>query len=183
MNFDVQWNAWQPVMFHWVGLLHLIWKIGYPDKFFIFFSPSGKEHHTTSWKVTGSIPDGFIGIFHWLNPSSHTMALGSTQPLTEMSTRSISWGGGGKGSRCIGLTTLPPSCAERLEIWEPWPPGTLRAYSGKYQDGIIQGHYIIWQLFWLFQTILHASRQCSFHCCSSVLWVRVGMLWSVWWSE
>ena len=34
------------------------------------------------------------------------MALGSTQPLTEMST----WGvwGGGKDSRCVGLTTLPP---------------------------------------------------------------------------
>ena len=26
------------------------------------------------------------------NPSDHTMALGSTQPLTEMSTSSISWG-------------------------------------------------------------------------------------------
>jgi len=36
------------------------------------------------------------------------MALGSTQPLTEMSTRSISWG---KGDRCVRLTTLPPSCA------------------------------------------------------------------------
>jgi hypothetical protein len=27
-----------------------------------------------------------------INPSDRTMALGSTQPLTEMSTRSISWG-------------------------------------------------------------------------------------------
>jgi len=36
------------------------------------------------------------------------MVLGSTQPLTEMSTRSISWG---KGGRCVRLTTLPPSCA------------------------------------------------------------------------
>jgi len=31
-------------------------------------------------------------IFHWHNPSDRTMALRSTQPLTEMSTRSISWG-------------------------------------------------------------------------------------------
>jgi len=46
----------------------------------------------TNRKVTGSIPDGVNVIFHWHNPSDRTMALGSTQPLTEMSTRSISWG-------------------------------------------------------------------------------------------
>jgi len=39
-----------------------------------------------------SIPDGVTGIYHRHNPSDHTMALGSTQPLTEMSTRNISWG-------------------------------------------------------------------------------------------
>ena len=38
------------------------------------------------------IQDGVIGIFHWHNPSDRTMALESTQPLIEMSTRSISWG-------------------------------------------------------------------------------------------
>jgi len=38
-----------------------------------------------SRKVTGSIADGVIGILHWHNPSGHTMALGLTQPLTEMS--------------------------------------------------------------------------------------------------
>ena len=32
----------------------------------------------------------------------------------------------GKGGRCVGLTTLPPSCADCLEIWEPQPAGTLR---------------------------------------------------------
>ena len=46
----------------------------------------------TNRKVADSIPDGVIGIFHWHNPSDRTMALGSTQPLTEMSTSSISWG-------------------------------------------------------------------------------------------
>ena len=49
------------------------------------------RHCATSWKVAGAIPDGVIGIFHWHNPSGRTMALGSTQPLTEMSTRNISW--------------------------------------------------------------------------------------------
>jgi len=33
-----------------------------------------------------------IGIFHRHKPSGHTMALGLTQPLTEMSSRNISWG-------------------------------------------------------------------------------------------
>ena len=55
------------------------------------------------------------------------MALGSNQPLTKMSTRNISQGG--KCGLCVGLTTLPPSCVECLEIWEPHPPGTLRALS------------------------------------------------------
>ena len=46
----------------------------------------------TNRKVAGSIPDGVIGIFHLRNPSDRTMALGSIQPPTEMSTRRISWG-------------------------------------------------------------------------------------------
>ena len=29
---------------------------------------------------------------------------------------------GDKGGRCLGLTTLPPSCADCLEIWEPSGP-------------------------------------------------------------
>jgi len=34
------------------------------------------------------------------------MILGSTQSLTEMSTREVSWGGG-EGGRCVGLTNHP----------------------------------------------------------------------------
>ena len=41
---------------------------------------------------TDSIPDGVTEIFHWHNPSGRTMALVSTQPLTEMSTGNIPWG-------------------------------------------------------------------------------------------
>jgi hypothetical protein len=39
----------------------------------------------------GSIPDGVNGIFHWINSSSHTKALGSTQPPAEMGIMNISW--------------------------------------------------------------------------------------------
>ena len=54
------------------------------------------------------------------------MVLGLTQPVTEMSTRNISWGVKG---RCVVLTNLESSCADCLEIWEPQPPGTPRALS------------------------------------------------------
>ena len=39
----------------------------------------------------------------------------------------------GKGGRCVGLTNLPPSCADCLEIWEPnllEPPGLVQACNG-----------------------------------------------------
>jgi hypothetical protein len=49
-------------------------------------------HYATSWKVMGSNPNEVIGFFDWPNPSSRTMALGSTQPLTEMSTRNLPGG-------------------------------------------------------------------------------------------
>ena len=52
----------------------------------------------TSPNVAGSIPDGVIAIFHRHNPSHRTMALVSTQPLTEMGTRDISWGVKGAGA-------------------------------------------------------------------------------------
>jgi hypothetical protein len=44
------------------------------------------------WYHAGLIPDGVIGIVHSHNTSGRTMALGLTQPPTEMSTRNISWG-------------------------------------------------------------------------------------------
>jgi hypothetical protein len=86
------------------------------------------RHCTTSRKVACSIPDVVKGIFHWHNSSGRTMALGLTQPLTEMSTRNVSCG------RCVGLTTLASSCADCLEIWEPQLPRTLRACPGRYRD-------------------------------------------------
>ena len=39
---------------------------------------------------------------------------------------------GSKGGWCVGLTTLPPSCAVRLGIWES--PGTLMACPGLYRN-------------------------------------------------
>ena len=39
-----------------------------------------------------------------------------------------------KGGRCVEVTTLPTSCADCRGIWEPQPPGTLRACPGLYRD-------------------------------------------------
>ena len=78
-----------------------------------------------SRKFAVSIPGGVIGIFHWHNP-------GSTHPLTEVSIRNISLVG--KGGRCLGLTTLPPSCSDCLEIWEPQPTGNITACPDLHRD-------------------------------------------------
>jgi hypothetical protein len=42
----------------------------------------------------GSIPEEFITFFNLPNPSSRNTALGSTQPLTEMSTSNLPVGKG-----------------------------------------------------------------------------------------
>jgi hypothetical protein len=80
-------------------------------------------HCATSVKVAGSIPDGDIGIFYWHNTSERTMALrvDSSSNTNEYQRYFL----GGKGDRCVGLTTLPPLCADWLNIlgastsWSP----------------------------------------------------------------
>jgi hypothetical protein len=47
-------------------------------------------YYATRWKVEGSFPDEVIGFFIWPNPSNRTLALKSTQALTEMSTTDLS---------------------------------------------------------------------------------------------
>jgi hypothetical protein len=55
----------------------------------------------------GLIPDEVIGFFILHNLSSHTMALGSTQPLTEMSTRNLP---GDKGWWACKADSLTATC-------------------------------------------------------------------------
>ena len=67
-----------------------------------------------------------------LNPSDRTMALGSTQPLTEMSARNIS---GGKGGQCVMLTTYhyPVPLSPNLGTLTSWNPlGHSRPVTGLY---------------------------------------------------
>ena len=59
------------------------------------------------------------------------MALGSAQPLIGMSIRDISWGG---LTRPVRRADKLLSCTDCLQIWEPQPPGTLRACSRPVQE-------------------------------------------------
>jgi hypothetical protein len=67
------------------------------------------RHYATRRNVADSIPGEVTGFFSWPNPSSRIMALGSTQPLTEMSTRNLP---GGKGRPARKADNLAAICEE-----------------------------------------------------------------------
>jgi hypothetical protein len=54
----------------------------------------------------GSIPDEVTALFNQSNPSSCTMALGSNQPLTEMSTRNFKGDKGRLARKVDNLTAI-----------------------------------------------------------------------------
>jgi hypothetical protein len=57
-------------------------------------NPDSRRTLVQLYAYAGSIPDEVIGFFNLRNPPSRTMALVSTQPLTEMSTRNLHGGTG-----------------------------------------------------------------------------------------
>jgi hypothetical protein len=77
-----------------------------------------------------------LDFFNLPNPSSRTMALGLTWPLTEMSTRNFSWGGGEKwlAHKVDNLTT---TCELIIQVmWEPRHPTTLWSFTSCYRDSL-----------------------------------------------
>ena len=84
-----------------------------------------------SRKVASLIPHDVIAIFHWHNPSGRTLALGVDTVSNRNEYQYWIWG---KDGRWLWLITLPPSCADCLEVWEPQPPGILRACPGLYRN-------------------------------------------------
>jgi hypothetical protein len=93
--------------FELIPILYMVWydTIRYMIRYAV---AQWVRHCATNRKVAGSIPDCVIGIFYWHNPSGRVPGIFS----------------GGKGSPCVGLTTLPPSCADCLNLgastsWNP----------------------------------------------------------------
>jgi hypothetical protein len=68
------------------------------------------------------IPDE-VNFFNLPNPSSRTMTLGSTHPLTEMSTKNIPGGEGRPGRNADNLTAICETIVYKM--WEPQHLTTL----------------------------------------------------------
>jgi hypothetical protein len=64
------------------------------------------RHYVTNRNVVGSIPDEVTGFFNWPNAFSRIMVLGSTEPLTEMSTSNFPEGKGRPAPKAVDLTAI-----------------------------------------------------------------------------
>ena len=81
------------------------------------------RHRAAKRKVAVSIPDDVIENFFYFFVALEVDSDSNRNEYQEYFLRS-------KGGRCLGLTTLPPSRVDCLEIWEPQPSPTLRACPG-----------------------------------------------------
>jgi hypothetical protein len=98
----------------------------------IFARGSWLRHYATSRKVAVLIPNEVSGFFNIPNPSSRTMALESTQPLIEMSTRNLLVG---KGPPARKPATSPPSVSQFFKE----NVGTSTSYNHMGLHGLLQG--------------------------------------------
>jgi hypothetical protein len=74
-------------------------------KLHIYKLYTARGHYATSRKVAKSSPNE-VDIFNVPNPSSCTMTLGSTQPLTEMSTTNLPGGKMRPARRADNITAI-----------------------------------------------------------------------------
>jgi hypothetical protein len=82
--------------------------------------------------VAGFIPHEVIRFFNWPNPSSRTMALGSTQPLTEISTRNLPGSKRRPARKAGNLTAICEPIVQKM--WEPRRLTTLWVFTACYRD-------------------------------------------------
>jgi len=139
-----------------------------------------------SWKVAGSISDGVIGIFHWHNPSIRTMALGLTQPVTEMSTGDISWGvreadvWGWQPYHLHVLIVLKSGTLNLLE-----PSGPVQACNRiALQEAFTQQHHAIFQKIWISGTaVLITCFYSNANVCWNCEWTQLLWVFCCPWSK
>jgi hypothetical protein len=82
------------------------------------------RHCATSLKVAGSVPDGIMDIFiNLILPAAYVPGVDSTSTSKEYQEFP---GGRDKDGQCVGLTTLPSSCADS----KPQPRGALGTCTG-----------------------------------------------------
>ena len=112
--------------------------------------------------------------FSWHNPSGRTMALGLTQPLTEMSTRNISWGKRRPVLRADNLTTFMCRLSWNLGTSTSWNPQVL-------------SRPVVGLLYPLFLTYLRANT--VLFCLTLILLVRYRLIvdrnyeWAIFWQR
>jgi len=93
--------------------------------------------------------------FYWLIPSSHTMALLLFWPLNRNEYQGHILGG--YSARCIGLTSLPPSCADCLQIMAASPSWIPKCLS--------------WPVMGQLDLVAWCSRAVNYRlCCTEKCW-------------
>jgi hypothetical protein len=117
-NHGKPWSSW-PVT----------WPSGYKLTIALF---KKLRHYATSRKVAGLFPDEVIVFLNSANRSSLTMALRSTQILTEMSTRILSGGKGRPARKADNLIAICEMIAYKM--WEPRRSTTLWVSTACYRD-------------------------------------------------
>jgi hypothetical protein len=88
-----------------------------------------------AWMLRVRIPMRSLDFFSWPNPSRRAMALGSTQPLTEMSSRNLP---GGKRRPALNADNLTAICEPIVwKMWEPRRLTSLWAFTACYRDSFL----------------------------------------------
>jgi hypothetical protein len=103
-----------------------------PTLICLFSSNSGARGCAVGWgtafqvgRSLSSTLDNITENFHWHNPSGRTMALGSTQPLTKISTRIISCRWRRPVRSADNLTTFMCRLTWNLGALPSWNPHSL----------------------------------------------------------